>query len=196
MSYVSMLTVPLGLGMALVAGPLIRTVFPDRWVEAIPVTRAIAIYALCLSLTYNIGDVYKAQGRPSVLTRLSLVNLVVLLPALWWAVAIAGDITVVAWTQTIVSLGYMALNFFVASRMLDVPVRKIIEALLPALMAGMMMAVTVSSALLVLSQGPSLLQLIGSVITGALTYTASLWWLQQDLVLQASHTLRAALVRR
>ena len=196
MSYVSMLTVPLGLGMALVAGPLIRTVFPDRWVEAIPVTRAIAIYALCLSLTYNIGDVYKAQGRPSLLTRLSLVNLVVLLPALWWAVAIVGDITTVAWTQTIVSLGYVVLNFFVASRTLDVPVRKIIEALLPALLAGMMMAVTVSSALLVLSQGPSLLQLIGSVITGALTYVAALWWLQQDLVLQASHTLRAALVGR
>ena len=196
MSYVTLITVPLGLGMALVADPLIRTLFPDEWLEAIPVTRAIALYALFFSLTYNIGDIYKAQGRPSVLTKLSALRLFILLPALWWAAAIVGDVTAVAWTQMAFSVFYVALNLIVASKMLNTSLREILETLQPAAIAGALMALTVLSTLALLAGAAPLLQLIISILVGAMTYAAALWLLEQKLVLQASHTLRAALLRR
>lgn len=196
MSYVTLLTVPLGLGMALVADPLIRTLFPANWLEAIPVTRAIALYALFFSLTFNIGDVYKAQGRPSILVKLSVLKLVMLLPALWWSVAIAKDIEAVAWTQAIFAACYVAINFFIASKMLHASWKDILAALRPAVTAGALMALTVLSTLMLLSGTIPLIQLIASVLIGALTYAGALWLLQQELVLQAGSTLRTAFIKR
>ncbi|HEX6383878.1 MAG TPA: lipopolysaccharide biosynthesis protein [Anaerolineae bacterium] len=196
MSYVTLLTVPLGLGMALVADPLIRTLFPAEWLEAIPVTRAIALYALFFSLTFNIGDIYKAQGRPSVLVKLSLLKLVMLLPALWWSVAIAKDIEAVAWIQAAFGASYMTVNFFVASKMLHASFKDILGALRPAITAGTLMGLTVLSTLMLLSDAAPLIQLIASVLVGALTYVGALWLLQQELVLEAGSTLRAALIKR
>lgn len=62
--YVAFITVPLSLGMMLVARPLILVIFGSKWEEAIPVLQAISIYSLMLSLAYNAGDVYKARRRP------------------------------------------------------------------------------------------------------------------------------------
>ena len=196
MSYVTLLTVPLGLGMALVADPLIRTLFPSNWLEAIPVTRAIALYALFFSLTFNIGDVYKAQGRPSILVKLSVLKLVMLLPALWWSVAIARDIVAVAWTQAIFAACYVAINFVVASKMLNASFKDILGALRPAVTAGTLMALTVLSTLMVLSEAAPFIQLFASVLVGGLTYMSALWLLQQELMLQAGSTLRTALIKR
>ena len=41
--YVALVTVPIGLGMALLAKPFILAVFTDKWLDAIPVMRAISI---------------------------------------------------------------------------------------------------------------------------------------------------------
>ena len=51
MRYVSMVTVPLGLGLALVSRPFVLVFLTDKWVEAIPVIQAISIYAMFLSLS-------------------------------------------------------------------------------------------------------------------------------------------------
>ena len=65
MRFVSLVTVPIGIGIALTAEPFILVAFGEKWRDAIPVVPAIATYTLLRSLTFNIGDVYKAQGRPS-----------------------------------------------------------------------------------------------------------------------------------
>ena len=73
-SYVTALTAPMALGLALVAEPLVLTAFGERWREVAAVLPSICVYALLISLTYNLGDLYKALGRPDVLTRLSLLR--------------------------------------------------------------------------------------------------------------------------
>lgn len=195
-SYITLITVPLGLGIVLVADPLIRTLFPDEWLGAIPVTRAIALYALFFSLTYNVGGVYKAQGRPAVLMKLSVLKIALSLPALWWAAAIARDITVVGWTQAAFSACYVAINFFVTSKMLNASVKDILRALRPGITAGLFMTLAVSSTLILLADAVPLMQLITSILIGGLTYTGTLWLWQQELVLQAGHTLRTTLIKR
>ncbi|NMB90752.1 MAG: lipopolysaccharide biosynthesis protein, partial [Chloroflexi bacterium] len=64
LEYVSMITIPMGVGFAMVAGPFVHAVLTDKWEEAIPVMQAIAVYATLFSLSYNAGSVYKAQGKP------------------------------------------------------------------------------------------------------------------------------------
>ncbi len=194
--FVALVTVPLGLGIALVSRPFVLALFTDRWVEAIPVMQSIAIYALFLSLSYNAGDVYKAQGRPGILSWLSFVRLVMLLPGLWWATTVARSIVVTGWTHAVIAALGGALSMVVAAQMLKVPVRELLIALRPAFVGGLALTVAVLAVLFGLQTTPPLLQLLAAVAVGALSYVGTLWLIERPMVEQASATLRGVLARR
>lgn len=80
--YITVVTVPLGIGLALVADPFVLVIFGDKWRETVPVMQAISLYATILSLTFNAGDVYKAQGKLFVLQWMALIRAAILIPAL------------------------------------------------------------------------------------------------------------------
>lgn len=166
--YVALVTVPLGFGVALVADPLIRTFFSDKWVDAIPVLRAIAIYALMLSLSFNAGDIYKAKGQPNIITRLSFGRLVVLLPGLFWASNIAKSIVMVGYVQVVVAFIFGIIGLYIAGVLLETPFKDVLKALRPALVSGFIMSLVVVASLEL--HLPNLYQLIVSVALGASIY--------------------------
>lgn len=196
MRYVAIVTVPLGLGMALVADPFVRVVFSDKWIEAVPVLATIALYTMLRSLTFNAGDVYKAQGRPELLTKLSLVQLVVLLPALSWAVTGPQSLLVVGLVQTAVALFGALLNMVVAGRMLSLSAAQMLRALQPAAVGGFFLVLAVLVVMQLTAGMLPLLRLVTAVAAGALAYGGALWLLQRQVVLRTGHTLRAALPGR
>lgn len=194
--YVAAITVPLGLGLALVAEPFVLTMFSDKWIEAIPVMRAISIYALMISLAYNAGDVYKATGRLQILIRLSLVRAVLLLPALWWATNTAQSIEAVAWMQAAVAFVTGGLNIIVAARMIDTPIRMILSDLAPIVLAGAVMALVVLGLLLGLEQAAPLVQLVVCVVAGAAVYVGTLWLFQRRILTDGIAVVRTALAKQ
>ncbi len=194
--YVSLVTVPLGLGMALVARPLVLTFFTGKWEAAIEPMRAIAIYALTLSLAYNVGDVYKAQGRPQILTYISLGRLAVLLPALWWAVTRLQTIVAVGWVHAAIAFVTGLLELYLASRLMTTPFREIVKALSPALSAGMVMTLVVGVSLTLSAAAASWMQLSIAVSGGALTYLGFLWVVQRPVLLEAGTVLRSVVRRK
>jgi len=192
MRYMSLITVPVALGLAAVSRPLVLTFFTDKWSEAIPVLSAIAIYTLIRSLTFNIGDVYKAQGRPDILTRLSLVKAAMLAPALWWAAVAVGTITAVAWTQVVIAFIAGLINLAVAARMLNTPLSILFRTFWPSIAAGLVMAVAARGLVEQMAGAPAVWQLLAGVLVGAVVYSAILWFWQRDVILQALINLRAA----
>jgi lipopolysaccharide exporter len=82
---ISLITVPGGVLVAVVAPELVTTLYSDGWEPAIPVLRLLALFSAVYSLSFHAGEVYKATGRPGILNILAVVKLVVLLPPLWWA---------------------------------------------------------------------------------------------------------------
>lgn len=193
--YVTLVTVPLALGTALVAEPFVLSLLTAKWAEAIPVMRAIALYTLFLSLSFNVGDVYKAQGRPGILTNLSLVRVAILVPALWWATT-RGTIVTVGWTHAIVALIGTIINLGFAMRLLKLSFGELLNAIRPALVTGVVMAVAVLATLVVLRETPSWVQLVVSIVVGIGSYVGTLWWTQRAVVDQASQTLLGAFARR
>jgi PST family polysaccharide transporter len=196
MRYVSLITVPLGLGLALTARPFVLVFYSAKWAEAAPVMAAIALYTLLRSLTFNAGDVYKAQGRPGLLTKLSLVQAIVLLPALYWAVTGPASLTAVAWVQTAVAFLGTILNLVVAGRMLNTSFRKMADALQPAAIGGAFLVLAVIGALQLTANMSPLVQLLISIFSGGLTYLGALMLWQRDVVMNVGITLRTALLRR
>lgn len=180
--YISLITVPLGLGLALVARPFTQVVFTEKWIAAVPAIQGIAIYSLLLSLSYNAGGAYKASGRPQINTWTGLFRLTLLFPALWWAVAVAKSIVAVSWMHALVALTGTIVNMYVAAQMLGLPWRDLGKALFPALMSGSLMAGVVFGFLVFAQDGGPWVQLLGGVLIGGITYIASLWYFQRDVV--------------
>lgn len=194
--YVSMITVPIGFGMALVSEPFVLTFFTDKWSEAIPIVKIIAIATVLDSLSYNFGDIYKAQGRPDVLTKLSILRVLILVPALWWAVTGPGTLLVVSSTVAVVALIGTVTQFFVAEHLVGISLVRILDALRPALIGSTVMALFVLGILALFADSLPIIQLIVSVCTGGLTYFGMLWLFQREVVVTAFQVLQKSLVRR
>ncbi len=193
--YVSLVTIPLGLGIALIARPLVLTFFTAKWESAIAPMQAIAIYALTLSLAYNVGDVYKAQGRPHILTYISVGRLALLLPGLWWVVTRLGEIAAVGWVHATIALITSIFELWLASRLLQTSPRRIAEAILPAAAAGAFMAMVVQAVRLMSLSLPPWAQLGLTIPSGAMAYLGMLWLTQRPMLYDAVQIVRGA-VRR
>jgi len=190
--YVSLITVPLGAGIALVARPLVLTFFTVKWEAAIEPMRAIAVYALMLSLAYNVGDVYKAQGRPQILTYVSIGRLALLLPALWWTVTRVQTIAAVGWAHAAIAFLTGVFELLLASRLMRTPFRRIVEAIMPAAAAGFFMALVVQSVLLLSAPLRPWQQLALTVSAGAAAYLGLLWFSQREMLRSTVQVLRSA----
>jgi O-antigen/teichoic acid export membrane protein len=191
--YVSLITIPLGAGIALLARPLVLAAYTDKWADAIPVMQAIAIYSVMLSLAYNAGDVYKAQGRPGVVTLLSLLRLGVLLPALAWAAIVLRSMVAVGWVHAALAFVSGLFELGVACYLLRTSFLSILDALRPAVIAGALMTLSVLGVLILIGDASPWWQIAAGVPAGAAVYLGILWILDRSLIIQSIEILRMAL---
>ena len=108
-------TFPVAVGMAVLAEPFLLSVYGAKWSPAIPLLQVLALYALISSTAFNLGDVYKATGRPSLLSRINLANLALAVPLLLFG-ARWGMIGI-AWAQVAVATAIAAINWTMAWRL-------------------------------------------------------------------------------
>jgi lipopolysaccharide exporter len=139
--YIWMVTVPIGLLFTLLADELVLVMYGDNWQPAVPVLRVLGVFTVVYALGFHTGDVFKAIGRPGLLNTMAVVELLLLLPAIWFA---AGhSITAVALALLAVSVVLMVLKFSVAMRVLNLSVVSLLRALAPTTAACSAMAVVV-----------------------------------------------------
>ena len=80
--YLSAIVFPLGLGLALLANPLVLALFGPKWHGSIAVTQILAAYAVLSTLNTPAGTIYKVSGRASILLAVIVPYLIVLFLAL------------------------------------------------------------------------------------------------------------------
>lgn len=183
--YVALITVPLGVGLSLVAPDFVHLVYTSRWAPSIPVMQVLALYSMFLSLGFNAGDVYKAIGRPSILTSLGALRLLVAVPVLW--LAADHGILAVGIGQAAIALVFTLLGIGVTCRVLATPWRDVAAALRPAFRATAVMALGTLGLQRVL---PSPARLTALVLVGATVYALTLWLAERQTVDQAITLLR------
>jgi O-antigen/teichoic acid export membrane protein len=195
-SYVFALTAPMAIGMILVAEPLVLSIFSEKWIDVVPVIVPICLYALFVSLEYNIGDLYKALGRPEVLSRLALVRAALVVPALWYGAGVVGTAAAVGWAQAAVAFVAMVINVSVARRLFDLPVGAAASRLLPIVGATAVMAVAVQAVDSLLSGQWPVVRLVLCALVGAGIYVVALRLFARRFVDLGLSTLRDALSGR
>jgi O-antigen/teichoic acid export membrane protein len=185
----------MAIGLALLAEPIVVIAFSAKWIDVVPVVPPICLYALFVSVSFNIGDLYKALGRPDVLTRLSLLRLVIAVPALWGSATIVGTSAAVGWAQAGIALVMMGIELAVARALFGLPVGTALAQTVPVLAACGAMALAVVAVAAPLEASPYA-QLVAGVAVGALVYAFALWLLARRFVTSGWSVLRGALDRR
>lgn len=79
---VTLLAVPLSIGIAVAAEPIVLTVLGEAWTPAVTPLRILALFALVKSLTAPAGAVWQGLGKPHVGLVFQVLHVVMLAPAL------------------------------------------------------------------------------------------------------------------
>lgn len=176
-----------GLGVAAVAPLLVPVLLGDNWTPAVAALIPLAVYAALRSLGAGANDVYKALGRPGLSVKISVLRLVVLVPALLYATrwGFAG----VAWAQAAAAAGFVVLMQGVALRVLGLRWLELLRALAPSAAAGV---ATGSAALLTVLflPGHDALVLVLAVLAGAAAGAGTLQLTAPSLIRDVSRLVR------
>ena len=159
---------------------MVDLLFGHQWAAAAPVLQVMAIFSLIASIGVNAGDVYKAIGRPDILAKLSVIELVAFIPALVYGARFG--IIGVAWAHAAVATIDTLVRLLVARALIGASLRDVARQLAPSLAAGAWLAAAALPVLVVTANLGHLPSLAAATLAGAVAYTAALWRLDNQAV--------------
>lgn len=176
MRFTVMLSAPLAAGVAIMAEPLVLTLFGEQWREAIPVMRWLAALSFVLTIGVPAGTVYKATGRAGILAYLAALRLLGLTGALLLFVELGIEAAAIC--QLVVAVFFEAAAITIAVRILGSSWSGIARAAVPGLAATALMAVPVAAAALLI--GPNVLAIAAAAVGGGATYMVAIRLIARD----------------
>jgi len=175
-SLVALLAIPAGVGIAMVALPLVRLAMGEKWLEAVPLIQLLAIYGTLSALAGNSGMLYLSLGKTRLLATMSAGLVAVLVPGMiiasWKFGAVGAASMFVA-----CSAGILVVDWIVISRVLQMRVTEMVRNVVrpAASAAAMVIALTAFHQWLQGTHELSVLvELSVKILIGALVYVSAL----------------------
>jgi len=188
LEYTASYTIPASLGLFIIAQDFVIVFYTERWLPAVAVVQIIALQALITSLTYNMGDVYKAVGKPSILNQIALVRIVISVPLFYFAAS--RSIYLVALVQLLMAILFMVLNLIIANRIIRISPGHLVKALLPALLSSTVMFVGTWLIGMLLGDIQASLRLLALMVSGAILYIAATMLFNREIMIRVFKMIR------
>lgn len=138
--YLSILLLPIGVGIFLFSGLITQIMLGEQWVEAVPY---IGIWALMEVLTIVFSrfcsNIYPAVGKPKLSVLVQILHLIVLIPAVYFAIGFG--FSVLFYTRSFIRLQAIAVNFLFAYYCIKISPVKMLINVLPEIIACVAMSV-------------------------------------------------------
>lgn len=162
------LAMPFCLGLAAVAEPAVHVLLGDKWLPAAPIVQLLALAMPFMTLHVMFAPATNACGKPGLATGASVVG-AVLMPACYYVGVGYGAIGIAAsWLVAWPALTALAAVW--SLRALDIRIAQLRDALMPPVLAGAGMALTVALVDRVLPAMPEVVRLGLLVATGAAVF--------------------------
>jgi O-antigen/teichoic acid export membrane protein len=177
-SALALATLPMGVGMALVAEPFVRIALGTQWLEAVPLLQWLAFYGVCRGLYLCPMHALIACGRPGASTQFTIAGALLLAPLGYVLVQAEGALGM-AHARVAVGTLVLAMSMFAVSRVTGVSCGAQLRCFARPAAATMAMA----AALLALppyAWAHPVAELAAKVLLGAVLYVAiaaALWHL-------------------
>jgi PST family polysaccharide transporter/lipopolysaccharide exporter len=164
-------TLPAAVGVALVAPAFVPAVLGPAWLDAVPLLRAIGVYAAVVALTRLFVPVWTALGRPDYTVRTALVRLAVLAATIVPAVRTFGVLGAILAVGGSFLVAELPLRTYVLRRVAGVTVRELAREVAYPAVATLGMAAVVLQVTGAAWPSPAV-ELVVAVAVGAATYGA------------------------
>ncbi|WP_255502922.1 lipopolysaccharide biosynthesis protein [Mycolicibacterium sp. CH28] len=182
------LTAPVGVGLAVAAGPVVATLYGPKYAEAVPILAVLAIYTVVYSASFHAGDVFKAMGRPGILTAINGGKLAVLIGPIW--LAAGHSATLVAVTLLSVECLHFVVRMTVLKWMTSLRLVAVASAILRPLSAAVPMGAALWGLGRLTASLPAPAELVLLIAAGIVIYAALLRLTAPNLVAVAIAKLR------
>ena len=175
-----LVVLPVSVGIAVLAGPIVRVLLGEHWNEAVPVIQILAFSGAVNAIVSNNSAAYVALGRPRLSAVILLLRVAALIPLLFLLSRPFGLLGIV-YAEFLAAAASLFVSYPILFRQLRVPVGGYVAALWRPLIASAVMGAAV---LAILPESGSY-QTFGEAVrdvsigvpVGILTYTFTLWGL-------------------
>lgn len=174
------LTAPLSVGLAAAAPAVMETLYGPEYVAAAGALAILSMYALVYSASFHSGDVYKAMGRPWILTATNAGKFVVLVGPIWWAARYG--IVAVAMVLLAVELVHCVVRLCLVRAITRTRWTELLTAVLRPLPAAASMGVVMVLVTRAATPLPAPVTVVLTALAGLPTYALVLWLTAPDLV--------------
>ncbi|MBT8444507.1 MAG: lipopolysaccharide biosynthesis protein, partial [Gammaproteobacteria bacterium] len=175
LSTITLITVPTGLGLALVAEPLVLLAFGERWMEVIPALSWLALYGGVLTISAGVQSPLMALGMMRRVAMLVWAQLLLAAPVIVYAATI-GELKVIAQAQFFISCALLPVFFFALTSTGIVKWLELGRAIWRPIVAGIIMVLCVDALPAAWSTGP-VVELLLTVPVGAASFSAAVYGL-------------------
>jgi O-antigen/teichoic acid export membrane protein len=175
----SMIIFPVAVGLALTAPTFIPLFLSKKWSPAVIPTMLISLALGIAAMGFIPGVLYKATGRPELLSRLNIFKVPLAFVALWYSTR--WGINGVAAGQIAISIFSLFLDTLVANYVMRYSTKDLIGALAPTFWSALGMALALLVVIRVLPFS-GILAFSLLVFTGVLSYFILIWWLDRGTV--------------
>jgi len=195
---VTLLIVPIGLGIYAVADPLVQVAFGDKWMPMVPVLQIFSLLILTRPISENTSPLFNAVGKPRNNLIAGIVLLVVMVPAVLLLLnrGIVGVAIAVGASHLVGAL----FNIYQVERILPGSARATVKTSVTILVTGMIMLVGVQLAKAPLLEHfgtlASIPALLALVAIGSAIYLAGLAVTQRDILREIWQTMGALIPKR
>lgn len=167
------IAMPLYLGIAVVARPMVATLLGDKWLEMVPIISGLAIAMPFFALQIICSPTTNALGQPKIYVRSSFAGAVIMATSFYIGSYWGSQGLVHAWQ--IASPSLLIVTLALTLPVIGVRAGTLFFAVLPSIAAAMAMAAIVSWSAPYLTHLPAALQLASLAAIGGVTYFALLW---------------------
>jgi len=168
LSTITLITVPLGLGLAFTADPLVRILLGEKWLHVIPILPWLALSSIILTLSASVQNVLMALGRMKRLVAIVWFQALIAIPVIVY-VASKGTLIQVAQAQVVISALALPVFFYSLVSLSVIDWLGITRAIWRPIVAGIVMSVSLV-ALKGLNIDSMLLNLFVFVSVGAIIF--------------------------
>ncbi|RDE04500.1 lipopolysaccharide biosynthesis protein [Sphingomonas aracearum] len=179
---------PFYLGLAATAEPLVLTALGEKWREAVPVVRLLALAMPFMTLQVLLAPACDARGRPGVAVRNGATGSLVL--ACGFLVGVQWGATGIAAAWIAAYPIYLAISLRRSLPVIGTSWRALSEAIAPALLASLAMALVVALVDRALPPPPPLPRLLLLVTLGAAVYAGWLLLFARTVLVETMQVIR------
>ncbi|TVV74992.1 lipopolysaccharide biosynthesis protein [Sphingomonas solaris] len=170
MRIIMLVALPFYAGLAITAEPLVHAVLGEKWMEAVPIVRVLALAMPFVTMQILFAPAATALGRPRVQVYAAAAGAVVM--PLAFLMAVRQGPVGMAWAWVAAFPLVLLYTAAIAMPIIGVTVRALARAIAPGLIASALMAVVVMLADRTLAFDSPLARLGALVAIGGVSYTA------------------------